>query len=182
MLAESQQAMQLAITAGAGDLATAALLRLRRAQARPGAEPNPVATTMLTAALLDIGRMRWGTFSQLLMWAWEHLGYDVESTDCGAGGIVDFILTDGTGYTYVQARRWKQPEVTVSDVARLRADMDLVGVKQGVWLTAGFVEARARQWASASGIRLIEAEELAIMVDRIRNRPLLDAEAAPPLN
>jgi restriction endonuclease Mrr len=154
-------------------------------QSRRAAASNPAAAAMLSAALTDLARLRWETLSQLLMWAWEHLGYEVEPTDCGANGMVDFILTDHTGYTYVQARRWKQTAVTVSDLARLGQNMDLVGVQQGVWLTCGVVEPQARQWASASGIRVIEGQELAIMVDRIRNRPGPDRpgeRSAPPSN
>jgi hypothetical protein len=88
-------------------------------------------------ALIDVTGMRWETLSQLLVWGWEYLGYEVEITDIRSRGVVDFILTDGAGYTYVQARRWQQPEVTSNDIARLRADMTLTGVQAGIWMTSG---------------------------------------------
>jgi len=114
--------------------------------------------------------MRWETLRQLLVWGWEYLGYEVEITDIRSRGVVDFILTDGAGYTYVQARRWQQPEVTSNDIARLRADMTLTGVQAGIWMTSGAFTQETRLFAERSAIRLIGAEELAVMVDRIAAR------------
>jgi hypothetical protein len=121
-------------------------------------------------ALIDVTGMRWETLSQLLVWGWEYLGYEVEITDIRSRGVVDFILTDGAGYTYVQARRWQQPEVTSNDIARLRADMTLTGVQAGIWMTSGAFTQETRLFAERSAIRLIGAEELAVMVDRIAAR------------
>jgi len=167
VLAESQQAVQLAVTAGAGDLATAGLLMLRRVSDR---RRTSTATASGAPPLIDVAGMRWETLSQLLAWAWQYLGYEVEITDIRSGGVVDFILTDSGGYTYVQARRWQQPEVTSNDIARLRADMTLTGVHEGIWMTSGAFTPQARQFAKTSGIRLVGAEELAVMVDRIAAR------------
>jgi len=122
-----------------------------------------------TGAAKDLARMSWDAFSQMLFWAFEQLGYEVEVAP--DGGVVDFILLDHerSGYTYVQASRWTQPMVTSDDIARLRRAMEAVDVARGMWLSLGLFTERAQALAESSNITLVGPDELAVIIDRIRH-------------
>lgn len=163
MIAEYQQALQLAVTAGAGDIATGALLTYRRRLAARLSGEDAVGPTAPPS--VDLGAIGWGAMSTLLVAVWTRFGYSVEATDLGRDGVVDFILSDMTGYTYVSARHWREPLVDLPQVQKLYEGMSLVGVKSGLWLTTGLPTSPALVFADKHGIRLVRGEELSIMVD-----------------
>jgi len=166
----AHEALELALTAAAGDVATGGLLFARRVIRPRSREVVEAADTAATASITELKRLSWGVFSQMLFWAFEQLGYDVELAP--TNGVVDFILTDGRsrGYTYVQARRWQKDVVTSDDIAELRKAMEVVDVERGIWLSVGEFTERARRAAEKAHVTLVGADELAVIIDRIRDK------------
>jgi len=175
VIAEYREVLQLALTAGVGDLSTAGLLVARR---RLTGGRDPLALEDPPPALASLLGMKWETLSQLLVWAWDYLGFEVEVSD--TAGPVDFILTDTAGYTYVQARGWRRREVTTSDIESLRAAMEIVGVDRGFVMSCGWLATSTEDFARRCGIRVIGGEELAVMIDLLRSAPtkMLPAEGS----
>lgn len=175
MIAEYREVLQLAVTAGLGDLTTAGLLMARR---RLTGGRDPLALEDPPRALASLLGMKWETLSQLLVGAWEYLGFEVEASD--TAGPVDFILTDTAGYTYVQARGWRRREVTTADIESLRAAMEIVRVDRGIVMSCGWLAPATEDFARRSRIRVIQGEELAVMVDLLRSAPtkMLPAEGS----
>ncbi|MEA2644988.1 MAG: Restriction endonuclease [Chloroflexota bacterium] len=158
----SNTALQLALTAGAGDLATATLITARRRRRQGGA-----GTSQVSVASQVLAAQSWQELVVVLVAAFTRLGYEVEEVEEVEGGVVDLILSDAGGYIYVSGRHWREPHATSKDLARLKDAMDTISIKRGLWLCSGIFTPPARIYAEKTGIELVGPEKLASMLEEV---------------
>lgn len=151
MDASATQALQLAVTATGGDIAALALVYMKR-RSRVDSERDHV--------LRRIHGIGWPRLRGLLAATFSQLGYDVEEIDDDPRQVIDLILSDDRGYTYVHCKGWDQPEVTAEDIHRLRMAMKVLAIQRGMWVSTGRFTDFAQRLAGQAGITLIDHVKL----------------------
>lgn len=101
--------------------------------------------------------MAWREFSVALEQAWRAAGYEVTRRDGGA----DYRLDKGGAVALVSCKRWKAASLGVETLRELQAAMARAEVGQGLCIALGEVTPQAAAFAKAHGIRLLQAAELA---------------------
>ena len=145
------QALQLACTAGGGDVAALALLLVKRRLS---------VDTERERVVRRLEKLGWPAVRQRLAQTFVLLGYEVEEIEDDPRAIIDLILSDDLGYTYVHCRRWRQQDVLAEDVHQLRAAMKVLGIQRGMWISTGTFSDFAERLAGQAGISLIDYVKL----------------------
>ncbi|MBL7648713.1 MAG: restriction endonuclease [Candidatus Hydrogenedentes bacterium] len=131
----------------------------------------------------SLRELTWLEFERLLAEAFRREGYRVEPGGGSApDGGVDLRLFREGRLILVQCKHWKVWKVGVKIVRELRGVMSSEGADGGIVVTSGKFSGDAVDFARASGIRLVDGEELLLMIRAVQRRPqatMATASASP---
>jgi restriction system protein len=120
----------------------------------------------------SLRELNWLEFERLLAEAFRREGYTVEPGGGSApDGGVDLRLFREGRLILVQCKHWKVWKVGVKVVRELRGVMSSEGANRGIVVTSGKFTAEAVAFAGTSGIRLVDGEELLLMIRAVQRRP-----------
>lgn len=124
--------------------------------------------------------LSWQEFERLLAEAFRSEGYSVEHAGGSApDGGVDLRLFREERLVLVQCKHWKVWKVGVKVVRELRGVVSSEGADGGIVVTSGKFTGEAVDFARTSGIRLVDGEELLLMIRAVQRRPQVTLAAAP---
>lgn len=127
----------------------------------------------------SLGQLSWHEFEHLLAEAFRREGYSVEPGGGNApDGGVDLRLFREGRLLLVQCKHWKARKVGVKIVRELRGVMASKGADGGIVVTSGKFTADAVDFERSSGIRLVEGEELLMVIRAAQRRPQVSASGA----
>lgn len=120
----------------------------------------------------SLRELSWLEFERLLAEAFRREGYAVEPGGGSApDGGVDLRLFREGRLVLVQCKHWKVWKVGVKIVRELRGVVSSEGADGGIVVTSGKFTAEAVDFARTSGIRLVDGEELLLMIRAVQRRP-----------
>ena len=90
--------------------------------------------------------------------------YFVMETPEGPDNGVDLVLRKDGEKTYVQCKHWKTNQVGVDKVRELLGSMTAGGAHSGVFVASGTYTKAAKDLGKECGIRLIDGDELAMLI------------------
>ena len=111
--------------------------------------------------------MGWEEFEQLVYAIFKQRGYSVSDKHPGAYDGVDLVLHRDHEVTYVQCKKWKEPEVDINDVGELYVAMESEGVKFGIVITSGVFSPEAIDFSLGKALLLINGHDLSLMTDAL---------------
>lgn len=115
--------------------------------------------------------------------AFREQGYGIdESLDGGADGGVDLRLLKDGKTSLVQCKRWKSKKVPVTTVRELFGVMCAESAQKAIVVCTSQFTKDAEEFARANSIRLIDGEELLVMIGKInssRNAEVSSQEIEP---
>jgi len=116
--------------------------------------------------------LSWREFERLIAEAFRREGYMVEPGGGSApDGGVDLRLFREGRMVLVQCKHWKTGKVGVKIVRELRGVVSSEGADGGIVVTSGKFSADAVDFARTSGIRLVDGEELLLMIRAVQRKP-----------
>lgn len=130
----------------------------------------------------SLRELSWLEFERLLAEAFRREGYTVEPGGGSApDGGVDLRLFQEGRLVLVQCKHWKARKVGVNVVRELRGVVSCEGANGGIVVTSGKFTSEAVDFARTSGIRLVDGEELLLMIRAVQRKPQvpLSTAAAP---
>lgn len=120
----------------------------------------------------SLRELSWLEFERLLAEAFRREGYTVEPGGGSApDGGVDLRLFREGRLVLVQCKHWKVWKVGVKIVRELRGVVSSEGADGGIVVTSGKFTAEAVDFARTSGIRLVDGEELLLLIRAVQRRP-----------
>jgi restriction system protein len=120
-----------------------------------------VSSNAVDARLEAVREMQWEAFSAAVSTGYRNQGYQVASaTNSG----FDFTLTKQGRVTLLQCRRWKAAQFGVGPIEELAAAITREEAYNGIYICAGGVSAKAREYAAKRPITLTTGTELATLV------------------
>lgn len=127
----------------------------------------------------SLRELSWLEFERLLAEAFRREGYAVEPGGGSApDGGVDLRLFREGRLVLVQCKHWKVWKVGVKIVRELRGVVSSEGADGGIVVTSGKFTAEAVDFARTSGIRLVDGEELLLMIRAVQRKPQAQATTA----
>lgn len=128
----------------------------------------------------DIRRLSWQQFEAIVGEAFRRRGYFVlENGGGGADGGVDLVLRRDGRKFYVQCKQWKKSKIGVKAVREFFGVMSAARVDGGFFVASGTYTTDAREFATKTGIVLIDGPDLERMVREVRNsEPLMEPTAS----
>ena len=112
-----------------------------------------------------IRSMSWQNFERLVGEAFRRQGLSVEERGgSAADGGVDMVLRKDGKTTLVRCKRWRDAQVSVQPVRELFGVMHADGADAAIFVSSGSYTADAKQFTEGKPIRLIDGEELALML------------------
>lgn len=127
----------------------------------------------------SLRELSWREFERLLAEAFRREGYAVEPGGGSApDGGVDLRLFREGRLVLVQCKHWKVWKVGVKVVRELRGVVSSEGADGGIVVTSGKFSADAVDFARTSGIRLVDGEELLLLIRAVQRRPQAQATTA----
>jgi restriction endonuclease Mrr len=119
---------------------------------------------------IDILRMMdWKRFEILAAAYYRHLGFRVETVDCGPDGGIDATLYEGdavTPYAILQCKAWDQ-RVDVKPVRELLGVMAHRAIRRGIFLATSDFTSDAKAFATPNRIECISGHALLSRVDAL---------------
>lgn len=114
--------------------------------------------------------MTWPAFSALLTQAFERDGYVVTP---GKGEAVDLLVERQGRVMAVCARRWKSARIGIETLRALQTGRDKAEAAQALCICLGELTDNARPYATAEGIIIWQATELALALkgEALSNKP-----------
>ena len=119
-----------------------------------------------------VSTMAWPQFADLLVQAFQRDGYSVQR---GKSDAFDFRLERRGRCTLVTARRWKSRRTGLETLRALQAARESAGAADALLVSLGDLTDNARPFASAQGITVWQAQDLA---QALRGLPLAVANTA----
>ena len=104
-------------------------------------------------------------FERFLQLYYERLGYSVETTPKSGDFGADLILIKGRKKTALQAKRYKGT-VGIAAVQQIIGAKDFYKTADAMVVTNSHFTVNAKKLASASGVMLVERDDLIKMLDR----------------
>ena len=127
-----------------------------------------------------VSSLSWADFELLVGEAYRKQGYIVTETGGGGpDGGVDLILTNATGKTFVQCKRWKSNSVGLPVVRELLGSMTALGSGRGIVVTAGRFTKDANEFANKHNIELVDGPKLVKLIGPIAPITPSRASATP---
>ena len=111
----------------------------------------------IAAGMDKLRGMSWDEFAAALEAAYRREGYDVKRVHSAA----DLELEKAGRLTLVAAKRWKATRTGIEPLRELDTLRQKKEASNAIYVAAGEVTDTARAFAAKSGIRLLEAAELA---------------------
>lgn len=136
-----------------------AALALRAQWGRPGAR-------QVAAVRERVAAQTWRDFSGALEQAWTAQGVVVTRPEGAAAGAADFVLRKGGVRTLVSARRWKAAGIGIEPLRELQAAQAGSGATDCALVALGALTPQALRYAKEQGIRVLGADELAVLLGR----------------
>jgi restriction system protein len=126
-----------------------------RQMRRPGAKK--IAETLERARALPAE-----AFVAALGEGYRRQGYGVSRGE----GAVDLMITQKGIVTAVGCRRWKAARTGIEPLREFEAKTEDAGAHKRVYVAVGEVSDAAREFAAKKGIRLVQEEELATLLEK----------------
>lgn len=120
--------------------------------------PHPA---LLATALERARAMSWREFSAAVEQALSRQGYSVTRLD---GDAADFKLERQGQVSLVSCRRWKAVSHGIEVLRELDAVRQAQGAQQAIYISLGPLTDQARRYAQDAGIRLIQGNDLALLL------------------
>jgi restriction system protein len=132
----------------------------------------------------SIGELSWQRFEALVGEVFRRKGYSVdENMEDGPDGGVDLRLRKDGKTVFVQCKHWKARSVGVKVARELFGVMTAANADNGVVVTYGDFTPKAREFAKANSIVLIDGPKLTRMIASVQQsgnmQPEPDAVAQP---
>ncbi len=121
----------------------------------------------VTDTLAQIGAMQWQEFSINIAQAFQRDGYEVQRLD---GVAADFALVKAGRTTLLSCKRWKAAHLGLEIFQALEATRSARAAHCSLCITTGAVTYKARQFAAAQHMTVMQGTELAQLL-----RPVLMA-------
>jgi len=120
----------------------------------------------------SIRSLSWKQFEELVGEAYRRQGYSVlENEAAGADGGVDLWLRkDGNRYL-VQCKQWKTLKVGVKVVREMYGLVIAHQATGAIIITSGLFTQEAKTFAQDKPLDLVEGQQLAAMIDLVKNSP-----------
>lgn len=114
------------------------------------------------AGIRALSAMRWREFSQFVLDAMRHRGYDVLTPDDEAdrGQQTEFLLSKGGQRSLLSCKHGSAYRLAAPAVSELAENLRFQGATRGLLVTPGQIEAAARAPARDAGIELIDGAAL----------------------
>ncbi len=118
----------------------------------------------------SIRSLTWKQFEELVGEAYRRQGYSVlENEGAGPDGGVDLWLRkDGNRYL-VQCKQWKTLKVGVKVVREMYGLVTAHQAAGAILITSGMFTQEAKTFARSKPLDLVEGQQLAAMIDSVRN-------------
>lgn len=107
--------------------------------------------------------MSWRDFAAALEAAFMRDGYTVEKINAPAA---DLLLTKGYRTSVVSAKRWKAASVGVEALRDLDTMAQKREAQESIYVTLGTVSDNAAIFARENSVRLLQAQELAVLLSQ----------------
>ncbi len=111
--------------------------------------------------LQQLNTMKGAEFADTLAAAWRTQGYEVQPHQ---GPAADLTLSKGAQRTLLACRRWKAAKVGIEPLRELHAAQQKAEASASICVSSGTLSDNARDYAKQMNIRIIEANELAVLV------------------
>jgi restriction system protein len=115
-------------------------------------------------SLRQVQELSWRDFEHLMAEAFRREGFVSSTTDPGADGGVDLVLSKDGERWLVQCKQWRTQRVGVKPVRELAGVVAAVGAAGGIFVCSGDYTAEARSFAQRAGMRLIDGATLSEMM------------------
>ena len=150
MFTASSMLLGLVIMLGLGGAATFYLWTVRRRQ------------DATAAGVRALSAMRWREFSQFVLDAMRHRGYDVLTPhdETERGQQTEFLLSKGGQRSLLSCKHGSAYRLAAPAVAELAENLKFQSATGGLLVTPGQIESDARAPARAAGIELIDGSTL----------------------
>ncbi|MGY6269238.1 restriction endonuclease [Achromobacter denitrificans] len=102
--------------------------------------------------------MSWADFARTVEAGFRRDGCEVQRLQLAGA---DFALSKDGHVAIVSARRWKAARVGVEPLRELQAAREKRGAREAIYIALGDISENAQQYASAQGVSLMTAPELA---------------------
>ena len=122
----------------------------------------------VAAMLADLRAMSWQEFAALMEAAFRSDGYEVAAVNRGAA---DFELRKGGRLALALGKRWKVAQTGIEPLRELLLAKEAAEAQDCIYVAAGDLSQKARQFATQNGIRLLCEAELAQFAARIKGWP-----------
>lgn len=126
-----------------------------------------------TQSMADLRSLTWRQFESFIGESFREQGYFVMETPEGPDNGVDLVLRKDGEKTFVQCKHWKTNTVGVEKVRELLGSMTAGGAHNGIFVASGYYTKPAKNLASQSGIRLVDGDDLARLINADIERPKL---------
>jgi restriction system protein len=125
--------------------------------------PNP---ERVAEALAAVRAMPWQEFAAIMESAFRSDGYAVVAL---TRGPADFELSKGGRVALASCKRWKVAQTGIEALRELMREKESSGAQECIYVAAGDLSQRARQFAAQKEIRLLCEAELAKFLERSRS-------------
>lgn len=112
-----------------------------------------------------VGALSWKDFADRLEAAFRRDGYEVARIDAAGA---DFEMRREGRKTLVKAKRWKAGRTGIEPLRELIAAREQREADEIVYVATGTVSEQAVQFAAANRVRLMQGEELTVLLGRRR--------------
>jgi restriction system protein len=113
----------------------------------------------------QIRALSWNDFEHLMAEAFRREGFVANMTEDGPDGGVDLILVNDGKRWLVQCKQWRTQRVGVKPVRELAGVVSVAGADGAIFVCSGTYTSEARAFARRAGVRLIDGNDLAGMMD-----------------
>ena len=127
--------------------------------------PNP---ERVVEVLATLRAMSWQEFASIMEAGFCSEGYAVAVLTRGAA---DFELRKGGRVALAACKRWKVAQTGIEPLRELLLAKEAAGAQDCIYVAAGDLSQKARQFATQNGIRLLCEAELAQFAARINGWP-----------
>lgn len=116
-------------------------------------------------SLDQIRALRWKDFEHLMAEAFRREGFTANVTEPGPDGGIDLILTKDGKRWLVQCKQWRSRRLGVKPVRELAGVAAAAEVEGAIFVCSGDYTSEARAFAQRAGVRLIDGNAIARMMD-----------------
>jgi hypothetical protein len=137
-----------------------------------GAKKAPTSSGFTPADLLKrLRTIDWFQFEKVVARMYEKQGYTVTRRGgANPDGGIDLIIQANGVRKGVQCKQWKRWKISEPIVRELVGALHIEGLEQGVFVTLGGGSNPARDLAAAQGIEIVEAGQLARLLEKVDAR------------